>query len=1226
MQQMRRQGDVGDPVKYESVAGPSRLGNVDTDEPQIWRHSIEVKDEPQVKNEIDLTAEDYDEFEVVDARGPSVMTAPDEHLCLGQVNLGVMCLYGLPKELQWPPLTTIDTVNRHAKWQRHTWSCSGLEFILEPGYRPVDMSKWGLTGYASPQLDMNVVITPMDMQAASSYGQDAGQPGLMQPSFGQVTENHAKALYPLLSEGKIRLLFRCRLVSPAASQNFMHFMEALVFCKRKHMSEVVQHFKARGLMLQRPARYTPSEYNDSPELLIPIEGAVQDALQRQNAPVLESVGTLIPTKEESEQEMRKQVDAVYASLPDGESLPNVKADETYIKTKLLPHQEKALAFLLDREKKRSFREDGRDGGVVSLWRPRWMGGLTIVSYEHVVTRKVQMKAPHICYGAILADDMGLGKTLTTISLIANTLDEARDWCKQPILSDDARDDEAADLDDDDDEDVKIEDFSFNLSGIAPPVAKRARKGPLRNEKKKGKREGRRDEKEEERAAQIKKRSRATLLVLPLTLVTAWEGQLKEHWVEDDQPKVYVHHGPTRSGDVNKIAKHHIVMTTYSTLAAEYSVMVTAEEESSDEGADTTGFDDDRKSRRKREAKIRKRKRREEMRKRKETAGAGPLQQIEWYRVVLDEAHTIKESRTLQARAVSYLMARSRVCLTGTPVQNKIDDLFSLLHFLRLQPFDDRSVWNQFCSSKDAPSLNTSGKRIANDPDKKGDVIDSTALARIQTVMKFLTIRRTKESRSADGELILKLPPKYSRKLQLEFEPHEKATYNEMRQRYKDEFEEMKANDTLKYNYATILHEISNLRMTCDHLELVEVSKDVRRMKEAGEDGVPDDPQQAILSDGISRDRAVRYFDVLCEADQARCMMCSYDLANFLEIDSGPGSPDDDGKVGAVDTHKEPVLTRCTHLFCTDCLQDSVRHLGIGDIVKNKDEQVRFDCPSCGTLISPLTEMRVLKAGDVEQRKGVDVLAEEKFGADVGTPIAQRSDYSTKISALMQDLETFSRSNRSSRLYDPSAPNLDQVEADATERDAGMQPVYVTEAASPTAPIKSVIFSQWTTMLDRIARAVHRAGIKAAYLDGRMRRHERNINLEKFRTDSSYEVLLVSLKAGGVGLNLVSACRAYLMEPYWNPATENQGLDRIHRMGQVRPVVTTKYIMNNSIEERMLDLQRHKMQLAESVGAKRRGPMNRVEELSILFGDGGNADVAQNDHPPSSQTASEPPSP
>lgn len=109
------------------------------------------------------------------------------------------------------------------------------------------------------------------------------------------------------------------------------------------------------------------------------------------------------------------------------------------------------------------------------------------------------------------------------------------------------------------------------------------------------------------------------------------------------------------------------------------------------------------------------------------------------------------------------------------------------------------------------------------------------------------------------------------------------------------------------------------------------------------------------------------------------------------------------------------------------------------------------------------------------------------------------------------------------------------------------------------PIKSVVFSQWTTMLDRIEDAIVDAGIGYDRLDGSMKLDERVKAMDRLRSDPSCEVLLVSLRAGGVGLNLTAASRVFVMDPYWNPAVENQAVDRVHRLGQTRPVVTVKYI-------------------------------------------------------------------
>lgn len=118
------------------------------------------------------------------------------------------------------------------------------------------------------------------------------------------------------------------------------------------------------------------------------------------------------------------------------------------------------------------------------------------------------------------------------------------------------------------------------------------------------------------------------------------------------------------------------------------------------------------------------------------------------------------------------------------------------------------------------------------------------------------------------------------------------------------------------------------------------------------------------------------------------------------------------------------------------------------------------------------------------------------------------------------------------------------------------------------------------MLGKVRKAIERTGIRTVQLDGSMNRDDRVATLQSFHQDPTVEVLLISLQSGGVGLNLAEdSSRAYLIDPYWNPAVEQQALDRIYRYGQKRPVITVKLIMEHSIEENMLILQARKRELA-----------------------------------------------
>lgn len=199
--------------------------------------------------------------------------------------------------------------------------------------------------------------------------------------------------------------------------------------------------------------------------------------------------------------------------------------------------------------------------------------------------------------------------------------------------------------------------------------------------------------------------------------------------------------------------------------------------------------------------------------------------------------------------------------------------------------------------------------------------------------------------------------------------------------------------------------------------------------------------------------------------------------------------------------------------------------------------------------------------------------------------------STKVKALLSDLMQFSKANPFSANYDQESIEVLMVDDQGQRVDDGVA--------------KTVVFSQWTTMLDKVEEALEAAGIRYDRLDGTMKRDDRTRAMDALKYDPACEVLLVSLKAGGVGLNLTAAQRVYLMDPYWNPAVENQAVDRIHRLGQTRPVTTVKLIIENSIEDRLLEVQRKKTELANmTLGqnfSKADMLQRRMEELNQLFG-------------------------
>jgi SNF2 family DNA or RNA helicase len=128
--------------------------------------------------------------------------------------------------------------------------------------------------------------------------------------------------------------------------------------------------------------------------------------------------------------------------------------------------------------------------------------------------------------------------------------------------------------------------------------------------------------------------------------------------------------------------------------------------------------------------------------------------------------------------------------------------------------------------------------------------------------------------------------------------------------------------------------------------------------------------------------------------------------------------------------------------------------------------------------------------------------------------------------------------------------------------------------------KALVFSQFTSMLAIVKKHLDRRGVVYEYLDGQTRDRKERVN--RFQTDEACCVFLISLKAGGLGLNLTAADYVFLLDPWWNPAVEAQAIDRAHRVGQTRNVFAYRLICRNSVEEKIAELQGQKRSLADAI--------------------------------------------
>jgi SNF2 family DNA or RNA helicase len=148
--------------------------------------------------------------------------------------------------------------------------------------------------------------------------------------------------------------------------------------------------------------------------------------------------------------------------------------------------------------------------------------------------------------------------------------------------------------------------------------------------------------------------------------------------------------------------------------------------------------------------------------------------------------------------------------------------------------------------------------------------------------------------------------------------------------------------------------------------------------------------------------------------------------------------------------------------------------------------------------------------------------------------------------------------------------------------------------------KILVFSQFVKHLNLVKQVIEERELDYCYLDGATKDREKQV--ERFQNEDSVRMFLISLKAGGLGLNLTEADYVFLLDPWWNPAVEAQAIDRAHRIGQKKKVITYKFIMSGTVEEKILELQQRKVKLAQDLITTDQGFVKNLskDDISALL--------------------------
>lgn len=529
-------------------------------------------------------------------------------------------------------------------------------------------------------------------------------------------------------------------------------------------------------------------------------------------------------------------------------------------------------------------------------------------------------------------------------------------------------------------------------------------------------------------------SRGTLVVCPASLLGQWQGEAQNR-VSRGKMRSLVYHGTSRDMDVNSLARYDLIITTYTLVMKE--AFPKSKDKVQNKGKDKV-------------PKIK-------------AKNQGRLFQIGWTRIVLDEAHVVRNHKSKTSQAVCLLRGGRRWAMTGTPVQNREMDLYSLVRYLRASPFDDYTCWKLQVSNNSAQGM-----------------------LRLGLLVKVLVLRRTKDQiDQSTGKKIVELPEKQVVEHSLSLTQQEREVYDRV----------------FTFSRSTLIQ----------YMKTSEEKEREKQEKWPGMNPLAMTQPRPNIDDNKYTPTLTNEIAVVGDVKAHHILVL---LLRLRQICSHPSLIQ-----GMIETETQEV----------DGLENS------------SEEGLDLD------LVSQMADMSLTSAAEMKAQ--ADKRLKERV-LTMDNPIFQEAHESSKIAQLIKEIKKIQR--------------LETKE-------------------------KSVVVSQWTSMLDIVHNHLRCVGIKCLTISGQVLVKERSAIVDDFNSNpNGAQVMLLSLAAGGVGLNLVGANHLFLLDMHWNPQLEAQACDRIYRVGQMKPVFIHRFVVLNTVEEKILQLQQKKLQLAEDVlsGAKR----------------------------------------
>ncbi|KAH3746170.1 ATP dependent chromatin remodeling factor [Pelomyxa schiedti] len=543
-----------------------------------------------------------------------------------------------------------------------------------------------------------------------------------------------------------------------------------------------------------------------------------------------------------------------------------------------------------------------------------------------------------------------------------------------------------------------------------------------------------------------------------------------------------------------------------------------------------------------------------------------LQKIKWKYLVVDEAHRLKNFNCKLIAELRMLTTEGRLLMTGTPLQNNLSELWSLLNFLLPELFDDVESFKNWFDFTDIISDTNHTDVSGGD---KTSTLHQDLVSKLHNVLRPFLLRRRKQDVEVD------IPKKLELVLYTSFTPDQKIFYNAVKHR------------SLAVKSISLNNLLMHLRKVCNHPFLFD--KDlIKRVLEDAEN-----PEKLLASlekqlEELPRLRPRVNLQVAKvskkskkktaskKAGKKRAHKSSSDSSSSDSSSSDSDSDSDSStssvepktikspQVAPKDTGKKPALPRSSYnVYLRECWA-------------NHRKQKELDPTNC------------------DPGSATDI--NSKFAATwAGLSPEQKEKYSHMLQSELEACEKLTE--------EPAESMTTQEKINQLVNSSGkMQLLHKMLSRLCSEGHKVLIFSQMTRMLDIIEDYLELSDYNYCRIDGKCAQQDRQTQIEAFTNNPNILIFLLSTRAGGVGINLTAADTVIIYDSDWNPQMDLQAQDRCHRIGQTKSVVVYRLITANSVESVILQRARSKLILerlvVEKGGFSRRGSSSIISKEDL----------------------------